>query len=125
MRELLECHQKVKTSDATDGVVAFSLTLLGVLVTIRGIKSLIEYTGPADGFIGCLLLFMGAAMVIGAFLSPRHVKVRHKAKAALKAKIEALLKEFPQECQTWGGQSALAHHETMKALLNEGGPLHS
>jgi hypothetical protein len=48
-------------------------------------------------------------------------KARQEAEQALVAKIEEVLQEFPQECQVWGGVTALRDLDIMKAVVGDPG----
>jgi serine/threonine protein kinase len=48
-----------------------------------------------------------------------HWTIRARAERDLVAKIDEMLTALPQECQTWGGQAALADREMVKEILRE------
>jgi hypothetical protein len=46
-------------------------------------------------------------------------KARARAEKDLAAKIDELLAEFPSECQTWGGRTALQEPDVVREVIRE------
>jgi serine/threonine protein kinase len=145
LKRLLGCHQAVALTRRGPAVV----TVLGVLVGVvaflairAGFMEILKPTNPLvapeeeweayrrsddrAGKISTLLGVLGGLGVGGGllfWLMLRSRKVQPRAEQDLEVKAKALLGEFPQECQAWGGLPALRDPDVLKEMIRavEGG----
>jgi serine/threonine protein kinase len=119
MRQLRGRHQAVAWYREPFAPVLQGI-LLGLLLASAG--------GFAGGLVlggaslGILFGFLGGLGLWGTVYWLR-LRARDKdsarAEQNLAARIEQLLSEFPQECQTWGGGAALADRAVVELILRE------
>jgi hypothetical protein len=124
LRQLLECHKEVARTRAEGGCVSVvglpaSLALGCILGGVIG--------GAVERSTGSTLLAVLVAVTAGGSVLGLLIglwswlgrKVPDRARRRRQTRIEALLGEFPQECQTWGGRAALADREMVQAILRD------
>ena len=107
MRQLEKCHEAVLHAGCGPVCVSVLLGLPGAALVYNN-----NFSNLGPMLTGVFLL--AGAVLLGIRQYP---KARPRAEAALAAKVEELLTEFPEECQTWGGRAALTDRDILKAVL--------
>jgi hypothetical protein len=94
--------------------------LLGLVVGFMAVCALLAGPLKFAGSVGVSVGGLGG-LGIGGLLVWLRLRFWRKAQARadqdLAAKAEALLTEFPQECQAWGGLTALRDPDLVKEMI--------
>ncbi len=132
LRKLQECHRAVTAQRAATPPVVedaryivLVLPAMGICASLGGAFVYETTSGVFPNSVRWICgigtaVFIGAAILAGHFLHVSwHRKTQRRVEQNLAFKIEELLAEFPQECQTWGGRAALADAEVLKKIIEE------
>ena len=122
LRQLLGCHQVVAKWRAITWQVMLAVSV-GLPAGFFGASGIILpfKESLSDGALAAACVLLGLAIIGGSVWLGIWFrrKARRSAEEALASKIDQLLAEFPQECQTWGGRAALADREIVKEIFRE------
>jgi serine/threonine protein kinase len=114
--QLLERHDALAAARHRGNWIVATWALVGTTPAV--ILGLAASDHNRQNEVGLLagLVIEGAFILLGLGLRRKAVA---QAETALAGRIEALLTEFPHECQTWGGRAALADREMVDEILRE------
>jgi hypothetical protein len=130
MRQLSKCHRRVAHFPYTGVWKQFLWVIggLGLGAVVGGLageglstfklRTWGWYNQPLGVLAGLVsgLAVLGVFLRMGSWFRRRHLD---QIEQALAAKIDQVLAEFPQECQTWGGRAALADKDIVEEILRE------
>jgi serine/threonine protein kinase len=112
LRQVLVCHEQVVAPLVLWPVVLAVFLGLFLGLAVFGLFSKLSWL---VGLVSALSILVGLVWV-GLWLRWRP---RTQGKRTLAARIDQLLAEFPQECQTWGGRAVLTDRDMVQAILRE------
>jgi hypothetical protein len=118
VRQLLEwhemvakCAQMVENSKTNVLLLGLGIGVVGGLVGFFTVDLGLSISGAVVGFAGTVWISEIWFKYLGTHW--------REAKGNVAAKIDELFTTLPRECETWGGRTALADRETVKAILRE------